>query len=398
MGRVVGLTGDHDQALAALRKAAEVGGPTAELWLAQSMALFELEHFPEAAECAQHAVEMDPQSATAWRVLGRAAGLTGDYKQALEAFRKAADVGEPTAELWRLQSVALRSLGRHPEALAAAEQACDLVPDHPEMILTVVLSLWKLGRHEDALARLEAAPQAANTPELLLRKAWCLVRLQRADDALTAVDQAETIGASPREVHRFRGDILLLAGRYAEALEDLDAALTVEPQYWSPAADREIALACLGRHGKRMEALPVALAAVPIPPRDLAGVCEYILGVASGALRKGEADVGLNLLRAVLAMEAWHELDWYGAQMGTFLRHVLQLVPERFADAVDMVRATVRNADVLRLVDPFIQAVEYFRTGDVTILERLFPEVREVVMEIAERLGRPRPTGLLANG
>lgn len=187
---------------------------------------------------------------------------------------------------------------------------------------------------------------------------------------------------------------LLLAGRYAEAVEELEAGLAAEPDDWDLTVDREIALACLGRHGRRMEALPVALEAVSTPADAASGMCDYILEVASGALGREETDIALNLFRSILAMESWHGVEGYGAQIGAFLRGLLDAAPERFIDAVEMVRASVTDENVLQPVDPFLQAAEYVQTGDVGILERLFPEIREIVMEIGERLGRPRPGGL----
>ena len=370
-----------------------MGGPTTELWRLQSVVLLQLSRASEAVDCARRAVEMAPASAAAWGTLGSASFLADDYEQALAALRKAAEVGEPTAGNWRMQSLALRDLNRYPEALTAAERAHELAPDDHNTILAVVRSLMRLGRHDDALARLEAAPQTANQPTLLEQKAWCLVRVNRPGDGLAAVAEAEAAGANPRGVHHARGDILLLSGRYAEALTSLEAGLAAEPDDWDLTVDREVALACLGRHGERMEALPVALAAVAIPAHAVPATCDYILEVSSGALQRNETDVGVCLFRSVLAMESWHDLDWYGAQVGAFLRQVLDLAPEQFPEAVDMVTSTVANESVLRLVDPFIQAAEYARTGDVTILERLFPEIREIVMEIGERLGRPRPGG-----
>lgn len=283
---------------------------------------------------------------------------------------------------------ALGRLHRGAESLATAEKAYELALEDPNVALRVVSALQQLGRHEAALARIETALANQQEPRLLEQKVWCLVRTDRTDEALAVVAQTAEAGASQRDVCHARGDILLLAGRYAEALASLDAGLAIDPDDWNLAVDREVALACLGRHGKRMEALPVALAAVPIPTSSAPTTCEYILEVGERALTRGETSIGLSLGRAVLAMEAWHRGGWYGPRLGAFLRHVLAQQPHALPEVVDWLREAVSEDNVLRLLAPFVQAVEYARTGDVAILEEQFPETREIVAEIAGQLGR----------
>jgi hypothetical protein len=52
----------------------------------------------------------------------------------------------------------------------------------------------------------------------------------------------------------------------------------------------------------------------------------------------------------------------------------------------DQLSERVRNDRVLSLLDPFLQAAAFLRTKDVSILERLFPEVRELVLDIVRRV------------
>ena len=209
--------------------------------------------------------------------------------------------------------------------------------------------------------------------------------LRHVDDALPAVASAEEHGAATEDVHHARGDILLLAGRYQDALASLVARQAVQRRDWGLTVGREIALACLGEHGAGMQALPAALRRAQIPGESSASTCESLLEVARRALGRGEDRVCLGLFRAALAMNAWHPHDWFGQQVGAFLRQVLDVQAGRVPEMVRMLRESVGEENVLRLLDPFLQAEELIRTRDLVILERLFPEVRELVVDIVHR-------------
>ena len=421
LGVAAGDLGDHEWALAAFRRAAQAGSPTGALWAMQAMALHNLKRLDEALQCAEQAVALDDKKATAWRELGAVAGNLGDDQRALSAFRKAAEVGRPTSALWCDQAIALNNLKRHEEALECAKEAVALDVRNATAWKQLGLAAGSLGDNERALAAFRKAAQigkatatlrcleaqallglgrpgeslevlnealtseAAN-PALWRVRALVLLELNRLDEALESLERARENGASPRQYHQDRGDLLVLSGRYAEALKDLEAGLEAEPGDRDLQADRHIALACLGRHGPLMEALPSALAGVQIPPGSEPVVCEFVYDVALRALRRGENQTCLGLLRTSLEMEPWAHSEWFGKQLGSFLRRALDAQPARFVELVQMVRERLKEERALNLLEPFLRAGELLQTKDVTILERLFPEVRELVLDIVKRV------------
>jgi tetratricopeptide (TPR) repeat protein len=421
LGIALGSLGRHERALEALRKAAELSEPTAVLWTNHAVVLNNLRRWEEALSCAESALTLDPKQAQAWQQLGIAVGNLGRHERALEAFRKAAEVGQPSGELWINQAIVLSKLSRWEEALACGEAALALDAGQAAAWRLVGIAAFSVSRHERALEAFRKADEVGEpsveslslqaqaldhlghaeealaavtsslelgpkSPEAWLVKAWILARMERFEEALECVERAKDHGASARGHHHSRGDILLLCGRFAEALSELDAALNVQADDWDVQAGRLVALGCLGQHGPMMEAMPVLLGQVRVPTESLATVCDFICQVAANCLKRGENHVGRGLFAAILGMKSWHDSVWFGHQVGALLRRVLDARPEVFETFAGALAERVKNEDVLRLLYPFIRAGDYLRTRDLSILERLFPEIRELVLDMVRHV------------
>jgi tetratricopeptide (TPR) repeat protein len=420
LGRAAGNAGEYERALEAFRKATELSGEAAELFTLQSQALGLLGHYEEALEYAEKATSLDPQHTWAWEMLGRAAGDAGDHRRALEAYGKAIDVGGERTDLLALQSKALRSLGRNEEAIKCAEKATSLGPEHTwawetlgraagnageyeraleafrkaadlggetaNLLALQSQALRKLGRLRDALLMLDEALALEPDAPLLLEKAWFLSDLGDTEGALGCIASAEKHGAGLADVHHTRGDILSLAGRFEEAVENLRAGLELQQDSLDLQSDLAIARACLGRSEDLANNLRSHLSAIEMPTDLQSSVCEYIVDIAGRALVRKEIDRFRGLYATILSMKRWHERDWFGVQIGAFLKKVLDTRPDLVPQLVEELERDVQNEVVLRLVDPFIKSVDYLRTEDPTILEKLFPETRNLVLDIARRI------------
>jgi tetratricopeptide (TPR) repeat protein len=423
--QVLGLSafilGNYERALEAFCTAAKVGQRTADLWTYQASALRVLGRHEEALACSEHAVALDPNNATAWEELGFTACTLGNYERGLETFRIATKVGQQTTDLLRYQAIAHRALGRQEEALACSEQAVSLDPNDALAWEQLGRSASALGSHEraleafrtsakvgkasgrilqlqaNALRRLgrtkegldvveEALSLETTNADLWYFKAWTLSELDRIEDALQCMDRARHCGAAPQTYHHGRGGILLLAGRYQQALVELEAGLKVAPDDRDLQVDRLIALGCLRQLGPSMEALPSALGKVNMPQTGVTSVCDFLHDMALHGLRRGETQIGRGLFAATLEMKDWAASEWFGKQVGRFLRQVLDVQPQMFSAFVTIVHERVEDENVLKLLDPFLQANDLLRTKNVAILERLFVEVRELVLDIVRRV------------
>ncbi len=380
-------TGEYERALEGFRTGERLGVPGAGIVTGQAHALVLLQRYQEAADCAQRAVALDPKEQRAWYALGAAALATGDNERALSAFSKAAEVGNPTSGLWRLQAVALNFLDRPEEAIAAAERALAIDPCDALSWREVGFARLFLNDERgslEAFMKATGLAEQGDVPWRALALSLEMVRISQKFEADFGSFQEQ--GVLPDAVGRDRADILLLNGRYEDAARCFGELLVARPHDWILAADREIAVACLGRYGPHMEALPTALQRVGVPTQVASAVFDFALDVADRASIRGEADVWLGMLGAVTSIPTWRACEWFRQRVGALLRRAVDFRPQEFLAAMEIVRQNVTEEDVLRLLDPFVQAAEFIRTRDLTLLERLFPEVRELVLDIVHRV------------
>jgi hypothetical protein len=204
----------------------------------------------------------------------------------------------------------------------------------------------------------------------------------------------EEMGGAGRDVFHPRGDLLWLSGRLEEAREALEMGLAVAPEDGDLSVAREIVRACQGEHGPNMEGLAAALLSIRVPADRRSAMVQFLLDVAGECMLRGDLDRADGLLNAALSLP-WQEEEWFGEVLGVFLGKLLDGPPLAFEMALDQIQEKRVEPQILALLNPYFQAPVYHQTGDVSILDRLFPEVRELVLEIAQRLKYPSgPTAL----
>jgi tetratricopeptide (TPR) repeat protein len=416
-----GVLGRHEQALCAFRKVAGLAGQTASLWTNQVIALNQLGRGAEAIQCAKAALEIDPRRGKVWLFLGQALMNLGEDGQALDALRRAAEYMEPCVEVFLLQAFVLQRLGMWKEGLASAEAALALDVEHPmalhfvgfaaanlgqtdractalrksvelggpnaDTLLLLAKCLHQAGRLKDALSAVdESLASQPDSAEAWLTKGWILGEERRFEEALQCAERARQNDATDRDYYHAIGDLNLLGGAFTDAQRQLESGLKSQPDDWDLQVDHTIASGCLGWHGPLMEALPPNLNRVNIPPQSTSAICEFMFKIAANCLRRGEIETARGLLNANLEMNSWHESDWYRKLLGGFLRYVIDISPSVFPAFVDLVSHKTLTEDTRSILDPFVKAKELLETRDLTILERLFPEVRELVLDVVRRV------------
>ena len=425
-GIAAGELGDHAKALESFQKATTLRPEEAHYWRNQSWTLSRLDRNSEALACAERAVELQPDDARAWERLGWAAGDLGDHAKTLESFRKAAELQPEKGRHWHLQAVALKNLKRYAEALASAERAVELQPDdahfwewrgiaaadlgdHAKALESFrkaaalepeeashwrhqVQALERVERYVEALACAErAAKLQPGDVSLLIRRAWLLSALGRTEEGLADLEKGLKREASGRDIFHARGDILLVSGRFEEAREALEKGLAEAPDDWDLLIDREITRACQGEHGPNMEGLAAAILAVKVPISAPALIVRFLFDVAARCTTRGDLDRARHLLEVAFSMPWQHE-EWFGKTLGVFIGKLLDGPPFAFEMAIEKVKQKIVEASILALLNPYLEAATYNQTADASILDRLFPEVRELVLEISQRLQRRTPS------
>jgi tetratricopeptide (TPR) repeat protein len=331
---------------------------------------------------------------------------SGQYVRPIKLKRQKAtryDISERLFRIWRQTATVagrqrFRFLADFLKLYFTPDEIRSLYASH-EKCLHGIAGLPREEVEQESLSALDKALAAEpGNPGFWFAKAWTLAALDRSDEALGCVENARQRGAGPVNYHNNHGGLLLLAGQYTEALADFDAGLRIEPGDWSLETKRQITLGCLRRLGPLLEALPSALAGIQIPAESIPNTCDFLHTTALTCLRRAENEVCEGLFNCTLGMECWGDYEWFGKKAGNFLRQVLDINPHAFPALVGAVARRVRKEAVLKLLEPFLRAKELLETRDVGILERLFPEVRAVVLDILRRVEPRLPEELQATG
>jgi enediyne biosynthesis protein E4 len=205
----------------------------AEQHLQRARALFDQRRFPEAAEEARKAREINPNLVGAWKLRGLSLQLAGmiadaeaEFASALQKFAKDADLWFYLARVQYLQS----SLQ---PAEKSARQALDLQPDHAGAHTQLAMVLEARTDFPNALAHyrrgIELSAKQQRPPTLPLVYAGnLLVKLNRLDEALDSFTRAIALDPKSSELNLARGRVLERLGRTKEAEEAYQQAVALD--------------------------------------------------------------------------------------------------------------------------------------------------------------------------
>jgi capsular polysaccharide transport system permease protein len=181
---------------------------------------------------ARRAVDLDPRNAEYAVHCGAVLNLVGDHMNAIRVLLKAADLDFALAETYQQMAFASEQLGN---AKIAAEAA---------------LRAWRLEPRDDN-RRLSAA--------------HLLARTSRLDEAIEIMRTGNSGSASFSSMRRTLSGFLGQAGRHAEALDEIDAALAHEPDSAEYHLHRSW---LLGQVGRWQDALAAVRRAIEADPRS----------------------------------------------------------------------------------------------------------------------------------
>jgi tetratricopeptide (TPR) repeat protein len=247
----------------AVSSGTDAGLPTALCDLGRRLLLAGL--LPEATNCCQHALAIDPAHAGSLRLrgeiclhsgqfdqaiewvtrairiepkadyvstLGTALQRSGRLTEALKAFEKAISIEPENAELWKNFGAVLMDLDHMDQALLGLQQALNLRPRYADAANLSGLILHRKGRHAEALESfglsLEVEPAQADALRL---RALVLAGLQRFDEALADNHQSQLLDPENADTHHNLATVLQKLGRYEDSLQWYDRAIALRPDF-----------------------------------------------------------------------------------------------------------------------------------------------------------------------
>lgn len=302
--------------------------------------------------------------------------LSAEMLEQLQASRAITEV-----EKQKALSIAAYEAGQMEEALPHVDRFLALNPQDAVARSVRGLVLGNLGRGDEALASFAHAltldPKNANTWAL---RGITLSNLGRDDEALVNYDRSLTLTPGDANVWALRGAVLSNLGRDDEALASYDHTLALRPEDTAAWYTRGV---MLGKLGRQEEALASYDRALTLTPEDADGW--YNRGIVYR--NKFVTFVEQNDLDA--ARQAWTEALSSGQRSGNaewpnLVSLALLFVAEM--GQLELARQLISESALEEQLFPLARALDYLHSGDEALIEKLSPEVKDIVEKVVARL------------
>jgi tetratricopeptide (TPR) repeat protein len=183
----------YAQALGKYNKAIELNPGSGDAYASKGLTLRMLGRYPEAVAALDKAIAINPRDYWAYRERGACYAGDGKYVEALPNYDKAIELDPEDKFAYGLKGSALRALRRYPEAVVALDKAIELDPQYVWAYneRAYVYSDW--GKHEQAIIDYNKALELNPNYKFAYSKAFDLRKLKRYKEALDALNQAIVI-------------------------------------------------------------------------------------------------------------------------------------------------------------------------------------------------------------
>lgn len=226
--------------------------------------LRQLSYWHDGIALFEHTIRVTGPNPKANAMLGTLYRRAGEPQRAIEAYSRALDQDSGLAEAYHGRGVALMVTGRAEHALPDLRTAVSMAPRDTTYLLALGQALQKAHHHPEALSILRQA--AATAPHWW--KPWSdmgisLQALDSLDNAEVCFRRAIALEADAAAPYVGLGRLLLKRSRPAEAVPVLLHAVTREPTSPVYASDAAVALMRTGRFGEARDLLQAALSVDP---------------------------------------------------------------------------------------------------------------------------------------
>lgn len=386
---------DHkcEEALSGVDKLIEVTPEEQFPWMLKASILLDLGKFEQALEACEKACEVGPENENlSW--------LHADVSFKLKKFEKALIQVETALRMNSqnhiyliLRGLIFFELGRLEDAFLSYKKASDLSPENVYIYSMLAETLLKLERIDEAMSYIKMGlkinPESENCINQLHQSVDQLIGKNQVSAALDFINSFEKEGIFSDSITAVKIGLQLLMCDYINALEGIqnlpnDIKNTPKVKFIFA-----IVSACRDKNYSSFDSLPTTLLNIDLTneEKDIFGTLLIIL--SENHFERDEFDISIKLFSAFLKLSPGYSNAMLIEQIGDFFTETLDIKPSVFCEMVKLVLSEIKNEEVLSALNPYIQAVKLLETKDLTILEKLFPEVQELVVDIISHIDAP---------
>ncbi len=313
--------------------------------------------FEKALKVLNEAIKLNPNLHAAFCQIGRTLGRLDRNEESLKNLDRAIELDSTCAESWSDRGITLIRLKRYEEALKSFEKALELEPDHANAWFNRGLALKNLKRYEEALKSYDKGLKIEPKDAV----AWC-----------------------------HRGSVLDNLKKYEEALESFDRALTLDSKFECPYIwiERATILHSLSKLEESLQSLEksIGLAKERKDQKLLENSTGLFIRISlklskDQALKENYGEAVKWLDKALQASRHLKE-EKIEKLVLTYLKEIAKGKKYEFAEMALEIIVKTLGEKYGEFLMPFSKALEYIKTRDVEILEKLQKEVRQTVISI----------------
>ncbi|MGD2088221.1 MAG: tetratricopeptide repeat protein [Candidatus Aminicenantes bacterium] len=381
-----------EEAIEAFQKPRELGLDIPYSYYFQAVFLQNLKRSEEALPLIEKAIELDGNNSSYWEEKGLIIANLGNYEKALKTFQKASELNPEVPEYYHLQSVAQHILKRFEQALPLIDKAIELDGEKLAYWEEKAKILAELGKHEEGLKcfqeSLELNPEDINHKlKYLGFLIYTIKDLEGAGNYLKKIEKTlhDQIRDNPHYLH-YKSEYLILTCQFNDAISLVEKRLKKEPDDWDARLTLLINKACQGEFGEHMEGLPGKMIKENLEKYQIIDVTQFIYRIIEACLSKGDPQRANGLFLTLLRLNEWHKINEVQEVIGLYLRQLVDIKNrELFVNAVNSAREHITDKDLLELLKAFLYAGRYLEEGNKVILEEVFPEIREIILDMIEK-------------
>lgn len=221
--------------------------------LTQGNVYFALQQSEKALMCFNKVLELEPTMAKALNNRGLALSALGQRTDALKSYALAIAHQPQYADAFNNLGILLMDLGHLEQSVQCFQAAIDLHPSSAQTHNNLGNAFNELQRYEDALLYFDAAiALKPNYAEAYSNRASALEGLMRLDEAIQSCKTALTFNDSLVMTHNKLAVFFKEQGKLTPALDHLNQALLLQPDFFDAEINRGNVLSLLKRFDESM--------------------------------------------------------------------------------------------------------------------------------------------------
>lgn len=358
-------------------------------------ACIKTEAYDRAISFLQKARELNPEDYLTWHNLGIAYARQGKYSDAIKFFLKAAELQPNVHSIWTDLGKAYAEMGDHREAIGAFEKALRLDPDNLKLLHTLPFLHIQIGNYDESIALWNEILKRDPGNETALNNLGNIYLYFKNDYDQAIKAYKKILKGNPKfHVGWYNlANALARKGELQKALEASNKAIhTVEDEFEKVPylSNRGFWLWKAGREADSVADVEAA--------HLIAKKSGNTISIRQSALNKLMVCFGLSLQKATEGNEK-RSLEYYQKALvllpDTDIPRAQDLLIMYFNELFQKKAISVAEK-ALNLIEtmspffapmllPFSEAFHYLKTKDKAILNRIFPEIRGIVRQMAEK-------------